>query len=147
VASLAHELILVEQRMIPLGLHVLGKPPVAAELADILALVATFYKFKVQCSKLNVGSDQAHSSELITLNWLIAAGLGWDYEGVRDRLKTNREAQVRWERIDEVMREAMHHFVGANERGFWDADDATLEALQNIYGDLEDRLEGVAVNG
>nr|MBA3948141.1 cobaltochelatase subunit CobN [Herpetosiphonaceae bacterium] len=33
----------------------------------------------------------------------------------------------------------------ANSRGFWDADETTLQALQQIYGDLEDRLEGVAV--
>ena len=32
-----------------------------------------------------------------------------------------------------------------NQRGFWDADDATLEALQEIDGGLEDRLECVAV--
>jgi magnesium chelatase subunit H len=33
----------------------------------------------------------------------------------------------------------------ANARGFWDADDATIAALQDVYDDLEDRLEGVAV--
>jgi magnesium chelatase subunit H len=31
----------------------------------------------------------------------------------------------------------------ANSRGFWQADEATLEALRAIYDDLEDRLEGV----
>jgi magnesium chelatase subunit H len=31
----------------------------------------------------------------------------------------------------------------ANDRGFWDADPATLEQLREIYADLEDRLEGV----
>ena len=30
----------------------------------------------------------------------------------------------------------------ANDHSFWEADDATLEALQEIYGDLVDRLEG-----
>jgi magnesium chelatase subunit H len=33
----------------------------------------------------------------------------------------------------------------ANARGFWDADDTTIAALQDVYDDLEDRLEGVAV--
>jgi magnesium chelatase subunit H len=33
----------------------------------------------------------------------------------------------------------------ANNRGFWDADEATLDALRQVYADLEDRLEGVAV--
>ena len=33
----------------------------------------------------------------------------------------------------------------ANDCSFWEADPATLTELQGIYGDLEDRLEGVAV--
>ena len=31
----------------------------------------------------------------------------------------------------------------ANDRGFWEADEETLMQLREIYGDLEDRLEGV----
>lgn len=36
VRALGHELIQVEHRMIPLGLHVLGRAPVEAELIDML---------------------------------------------------------------------------------------------------------------
>ncbi|MEO0597863.1 MAG: cobaltochelatase subunit CobN [Chloroflexota bacterium] len=31
----------------------------------------------------------------------------------------------------------------AQARGYWDADDDTIDKLREIYGDLEDRLEGV----
>ncbi|MFN9425204.1 cobaltochelatase subunit CobN, partial [Gemmatimonas sp.] len=31
----------------------------------------------------------------------------------------------------------------ANDRGYWQPDDATLEALRDAAADLEDRLEGV----
>ncbi len=104
VAALAHELIQVEQRMIPMGLHVLGALAAPAELADILALVSAFYRIPAQ--RLSGGTSVA-----ATLPETIAAGLGWDYEGIRARLKTDREAQARWERIDQILREAMCHFV------------------------------------
>jgi magnesium chelatase subunit H len=73
---------------------------------------------------------------------------GWVYQGVAETFL-----------LDEAMRERLaaanphataaiaRRLLEANDRGFWDADDATLEALQEIYGDLEDRLEGVAVGG
>ncbi|MBA3946649.1 MAG: magnesium chelatase subunit H, partial [Herpetosiphonaceae bacterium] len=96
VAALVHELILVEQRMIPLGLHVLGAPPAAGELVDILALVATFAR-----------PDPA----LLPLPQLIAKGLGLDYDGLRGRLKTDRTAQERWERIDRITHDALQQFM------------------------------------
>lgn len=96
VAALAHELILVEQRMIPLGLHVLGAPPAAAELADVLALVATFAR---------------PDDKLLPLPQQIAAGLGWNYQQLRDQLRRDRTAQARWEQVDAICREAMRRFV------------------------------------
>lgn len=100
VAALAHELILVEQRMIPLGLHVLGAPPVAAELVDMLALVAAFAQ---------------PSASLPTLPRIVAAARGDDYEQLRDRLKRDREAQVRWEALDRICRGALSAFVVPGE--------------------------------
>jgi magnesium chelatase subunit H len=92
IAALAHELILVEQRMIPIGLHVLGTEPAAAELADMLALVATF-----------VQPDQ----HLKPLPRMVAAALGADYDELRDRLRSDRMAQERWEQIDRIVRGAV----------------------------------------
>jgi magnesium chelatase subunit H len=39
-------------------------------------------------------------------------------------------------------RNAVARLLEAHGRGLWEADDATIERLQAIYGDLEDRLEG-----
>jgi magnesium chelatase subunit H len=57
--------------------------------------------------------------------------------------------------LDEAMRERMsaanphatasiaRRLLEAEARGFWEADDETIEQLRAIYGNLEDRLEGV----
>jgi magnesium chelatase subunit H len=85
-----------------------------------------------------------------TYGWSATTGAveGWVYQGVAEIFL-----------LDEVLRERMaalnphataaiaRRLLEATDRGFWDADEATLAALQDIYGDLENRLEGVAVNG
>lgn len=114
VAALAHELIQVEQRMIPMGLHVLGKPPSSTELADILALMAAFNQ---------------PDSKLKPLPQMIAASLGWDYEQLRANLKVDRTAQTRWEQIEETCREAMARFVATKEKN----DVITVEGLRSTY--------------
>jgi magnesium chelatase subunit H len=45
----------------------------------------------------------------------------------------------------QAARNAVARLLEAHGRGLWPADDATIERLQAIYGDLEDRLEGLAV--
>lgn len=109
VAALAHELIQIEQRMIPVGLHVLGEAPAEEELIDILALVTTFKELSIERGTVPNGQSPAQ----LTLPRLIAAGHGWDYEAIRDRLKVDREAQERWERINTICREAMRLLVAA----------------------------------
>ncbi len=104
VAALAHELIQVEQRMIPVGLHVLGQPPSTDELVDILALVAAFTQ---------PDSQKHGNTPLKPLPHLVAAGCGWDYETVRAELKSSREAQTQWEEINAICRETMRLFVEA----------------------------------
>lgn len=101
VAALAHELIQIEQRMIPMGLHMLGQAPSESELVDMLALVATFAQ---------------PDPNLQPLPRLIASGLGWNYEWLRENLKLDRTAQERWERIDTICREAIRLFVTERER-------------------------------
>lgn len=50
-------------------------------------------------------------------------------------------------RLEEVNPQAVRNAVGrlmeASGRGLWQADEATLEVLQSLHADLEDRLEGV----
>jgi magnesium chelatase subunit H len=38
----------------------------------------------------------------------------------------------------------VRRLLEAAGRGFWAADEATLNRLQEIYQDLEDRLEGIS---
>ncbi|MFN8566689.1 MAG: cobaltochelatase subunit CobN [Kouleothrix sp.] len=93
IAALGHELILLEQRMIRFDLHMSpGQTPGAAELADVLALVAAFYR-----PALGGAATPA------PLPQLAARALGWDYEAIRAELKTNPAAQQRWERIDTIV--------------------------------------------
>lgn len=87
--------------MIPLGLHVLGAQPRSEELVDTLALVATFAR---------------PDADTPPLPQLIAQALGWNYETIRDRVKSDREAQARWEQIDATAREMMRGFVEQRTR-------------------------------
>jgi len=102
VAALAHELIQVEQRMIPVGLHILGEAPSQEELIDILALIAAFAQPKI---------GKNGTTTLTPLPRMVATGLGQDYEELRANLKTSRTAQEHWEQIDTICREAMRLFV------------------------------------
>jgi magnesium chelatase subunit H len=38
---------------------------------------------------------------------------------------------------------AVQRLLEANSRGLWQSDDATIAKLQEIYADIEDRIEGV----
>ncbi len=103
VNALAHELVQIEHRMIPMGLHVLGESPTEAVLIDILALVAAFTRIPA-----------AKRGEMLPpLPHLIAQGLGWDFQELRQNLKSDAAAQECWDRIDEISREAMRRLVAA----------------------------------
>lgn len=86
----------MEQRLIPVGLHILGQPPAPRERTDILALVASFAR---------PTPDQP------ALPALVAAGLGYDYAAIVAGMGRDAQAQVRWEQIDRVVREAVRIFV------------------------------------
>ncbi len=103
IAALGHELIQVEHRMIPLGLHVLGAPPSEDELVDILALVAAF----------NPVRHPQREAMLPTLPALIARGLGYDFQNLQESLKTDTVAQEHWQQIETIIHEAMRLFVSA----------------------------------
>ncbi|MGB9753628.1 magnesium chelatase subunit H [Roseiflexus castenholzii] len=96
VAALAHELLQIEQRMIPVGLHVLDEEPDPAELADVLALVAAFAR--------PAGVDQP-------LTHLIAAAMGYEYGRLQAALRHDPQAQEVFQRIDALVRDAMRVLV------------------------------------
>ncbi len=98
ITGLLHELLEVEQRMIPVGLHVLGAPPSIAERTDILALVAAF----------------ARPDEQPPLPHQIAAALGYNYDDLNARLRHDQAAQEQWQQVDRLCREALRLFVEEN---------------------------------
>ncbi|MCG8346420.1 MAG: magnesium chelatase subunit H [Chloroflexales bacterium] len=115
VAALANELLQIEQRMIPVGLHVLGTPPAASERADILGLVAAFAR---------------PDPKGLPLPHLVAHGLGWDYANLCARLKHDPAAQQRWEQVHGIVREAINRFV---DLGFAaDNPVAKFQALKSV---------------
>lgn len=116
IAELAHELIRVEERMIPMGLHILGKSPTVRELVDILSLTATFAQ-----------PDQ----KLEPLPQLIARQKGWNYEALRDNIKHDSINQSRWEEIQRICKETLTWFcsVGSNSHRTTSGRDIHLSEL------------------
>jgi magnesium chelatase subunit H len=66
------------------------------------------------------------------------------YQGVADTFVLDEAMRERLAQLNPHATAAItRRLLEANDRGFWDADDATIDALRQVYGDLEDRLEGV----
>ncbi len=103
MAALKHELIRVEHRLIPIGLHILGQPPNETELVDMLALVTAFNTFK----------HPKRDERLPPLPALITKGLGWDYEKLQKSIKYNAADQERWEQVEALTHQAMTLFIQA----------------------------------
>lgn len=99
LASLGHELLQIEQRLIPVGLHVLGAPPAPAERADILALVAAFAR---------------PDPKLPPLPQLVARGLGHDHAQLTANLQRDPAAQAAWQQVDAICREAVRRLIVAD---------------------------------
>ena len=73
-----------------------------------------------------------------------AAVEGWVYQGVADTFLLDDTLRDRMAQLNPHASAAIaRRLLEANGRGFWDADESLIEALLQIYSDLEDRLEGV----
>ncbi|MEL6524619.1 MAG: magnesium chelatase subunit H, partial [Chloroflexota bacterium] len=103
ITALGYELQQVESRMIPMGLHVLGKAPEEAELVDMLALIVAF----------NSAQHASSKAKLPPLPELVARGLGWKYSDLAETLATDPVSQQRWAQIDSIVRECMRLFINA----------------------------------
>jgi magnesium chelatase subunit H len=70
---------------------------------------------------------------------------GWVYQNVAETYVLDAEMRHRLAEANPHATAAIaRRLLEANDRGFWEADEETLMQLREIYGDLEDRLEGVA---
>ncbi|NTV97700.1 MAG: magnesium chelatase subunit H, partial [Chlorobiaceae bacterium] len=95
LAKLQNELYLVEERMIPLGLHIMGEAPLPETLADHLALLALHSRPELD----------GH-----TLPELVARNLHFDYGRIVDGMDTDMELQGQWKKITAISREAVRRF-------------------------------------
>jgi magnesium chelatase subunit H len=104
VLELYEQVLEIEQRLIPTGLHVLGSAPERGARADMLRMVASFNRPEAQARAL---TD------------LVAEQLGFgEYAQLVDASKGNAERLGERERVDEVVRNAIDIF---NERGLEEA--------------------------
>jgi magnesium chelatase subunit H len=127
LAKLSHELLQIEQRMIPAGLHVFGKAPGALELVDLLNLTATFHRFKLR------GAET-------TLPALVARSLGLDYAALRDRVAGDLEAQEQWRRVEHACKEAVARVVDGGRLEVRGVSHGDLAPLETFLRDLLGRL-------
>ncbi|NMW20261.1 MAG: magnesium chelatase subunit H [Chlorobiaceae bacterium] len=97
ITKLNSELYLIEERMIPLGLHIMGEAASPESVSDHLALLA------------------AHSRPELdgkSLPELICHHLHYNYQQLLDQSGTNHDAQQRWLQVSAISREAVKRFTG-----------------------------------
>ena len=97
LSALGHELYRIEERMIPMGLHVMGKAPEPASLVDHLSLLVTHSRPEL---------DNRSLPELICSHWNI------DYRELLERLNRDRSAMQKWQEILTLCRESIRLFTG-----------------------------------
>jgi len=97
IAFLKHELYLVEERMIPLGLHIIGRTPSPETLVDQLALLACHER-----------PELANRS----LPECINGSANLDYRRLQEESSSNRDAARKLEEVMEHARVAVRLFTG-----------------------------------
>jgi magnesium chelatase subunit H len=127
LAHLSHELLQIEQRMIPAGLHVFGAPPSTEELVDLLALTATFHRFRLR-------------GEETTLPALVARSMGLDYTTLQERVASDLQAQESWRAVEARCKESIRRFVGGAPLEVAGHAPGELAPLAHFLGDLLARL-------
>lgn len=101
VLALYEQLLEIEQRLIPTGLHVFGRPPAPHDMAGMLAMVASFDRPEFGTRSL---SD------------LVAAGLGFeDYRALMEQSGASEPALRRRERVEALVRESMARLCDEGE--------------------------------
>ena len=138
VLELYEQVLEIEQRLIPTGLHVLGRAPDGGARVDMLRMVASFDR---------------PEAEARALTSLVSESLGLgDYRQLVDASRGNAQRLSERERVDEIVRNAIEVF---NERGLeqaclWLETQACVVAnnsrpvfqvLQNICEQLENNYE------
>ncbi|NTU54220.1 MAG: magnesium chelatase subunit H [Chlorobiaceae bacterium] len=97
ITWLNNELYLIEERMIPLGLHVLGEAPSIESLVDNLTLLV---------------SHSRPELDNRSLPELICTGLHLDYQKLADHHEEALELRESWQKISSICHEAVRLFIG-----------------------------------
>lgn len=100
VLTLYTDLLEVEERLIPTGLHILDEPPLPAEMSDILNSIASFSRGKANSNE-----------EAVALTELIADSFSYNLEEIRENAEKDNEMLARWEQVTGIQREAVQLFV------------------------------------
>merc|ERR1712070_532268 len=81
-----------------------------------------------------------------TMGWSATSGAvdNFIYEDANDVFVADPEMQKRlMETNPNAFRDMVTTFLEANGRGYWDTSDENIERLQELYQEVEDRIEGV----
>jgi len=81
-----------------------------------------------------------------TMGWSATSGEvdNFVYEDANDTFIKDPEMQKRLlDTNPNAFRDMITTFLEANGRGYWDTDDENIERLQDLYQEVEDRLEGI----
>ena len=97
VTWLNNELYLIEERMIPLGLHVLGENASVGSLTDNLTLLVSHARPELD--------DRS-------LPELVSAGLGLDCRTLAEKHEEDMALRDSWQQVASICREALRRFVG-----------------------------------
>ncbi|MCW8814884.1 MAG: magnesium chelatase subunit H, partial [Chlorobium sp.] len=102
--------------------------------------------FESMVDQGHTGATEISNRFTYMLGWdAVTKGVDdWVYKKAAETYAFNDEMR---ERLTQVNPQATLNIVGrmleANGRGMWNADQETIDHLQTIYADLEDRLEGM----
>ncbi len=97
VLEIYEQLLEIEQRLIPTGLHIFGRPPRVQEAADMLRMVASFDRPELPTRSL---PD------------LVAAGLGLpSYPALLEQSASTEQAMEQRERVETIVRESIEKFL------------------------------------
>jgi magnesium chelatase subunit H len=94
------------------------------------------------------GAREIESRVNNTYGWSATTGAvdDWVYQSVAETYVLDEEMRARMSQLNpNAAAGVVRRLLEANGRGFWDADEATLDSLREIYADLEDRLEGIEI--
>ncbi len=114
ILELHDQLVEIEQRLIPTGLHIFGQPSAGKERADMLRMVASF--------------DRPEAGTR-ALPHLVAEGLGLPYPALSRKEKALTEEKIRQrERVDGIVTSAIQEFLGSGV----DAAAFLLQTIANV---------------